>query len=481
MSRLPTITVQPGDHYFSVDGRQSVLFTRNLAGVQRSDYDPMLDWMAKAGSRVARVGLDNMVMGGVPGHYGYGFDGSGNIVAEWDQNWRDLFQRAASRGIYVLPVFTGWANWNPPEPGTENGWTHNPFNDGSRDPADLFKRGTYIHDTWLGWLANVVGKWGAIGNILAWEVYSEANLTLVSASPDVYVPEAAARSFVEAAAQAVRGADPAGRPITASLGGGNTNPWFDFYKSPSLDFIQIHPYEPGGNLDTDILRMIRQNRTDYGKPVLIGESGLCAAEPMNASGGQTTLTTAPRAAIGIKHAIWAGMLSGAMNARALFWEDSFGIYFPPLGWPFLQKYADMEEGAAQFIKGLDLAKFEPLPISGLLPPTLVGALLGSWDVLLGWLREPGCVPPDWPVARPVVKKRPMFTIPLPTSAKITCQVDFYDTSTGKIIGATTVSSSGSGSRNGLTIPLPDLPWAGGTGDIAFKAIRKTTVPWPFGR
>jgi hypothetical protein len=43
-----------------------------------------------------------------------------------------------------------------------------------------------------------------------------------------------------------------------------------------------------------------------------------------------TLTTAKNARLGIEHAIWAALVSGAMDGRALYWEDGFAVFFPKL-------------------------------------------------------------------------------------------------------------------------------------------------------
>jgi len=64
-----------------------------------------------------------------------------------------------------------------------------------------------------------------------------------------------------------------------------------------------------------------------------------------------TLTTAGRADIGIRHAIWAAVVSGAMNGRSLWWEDGVAIYFPALNLPFIQKYADADLLASNFVRG----------------------------------------------------------------------------------------------------------------------------------
>ncbi len=167
--------------------------------------------------------------------------------------------------------------------------------------------------------------------------------------------EPAAIDFVNQAASIIRNADPAQRPVTASLA--DFGEWDKYYHSDGIDFINIHPYPTSGKLDTTIISEVRALREKYSKPVMIGESGLSFQTPDT---NPPTLTTASKAELGIQHAIWAGLVSGAMNGRALWWEDSVGIYFPALSWPFLNKYAASELPAANFIKKVDFSGFSPL-------------------------------------------------------------------------------------------------------------------------
>ena len=98
---------------------------------------------------------------------------------------------------------------------------------------------------------------------------------------------------------------------------------------------------------------------------MIGESGLNADSPDKYP---------PNAEVGVRHAIWAAIVSCAMNGRALYWEDSFRIYFPNLGIPWLQKYETEELPAAIFVNGVDFSGFQPLTSSG---------FSGIWGVAVG--------------------------------------------------------------------------------------------------
>jgi hypothetical protein len=289
----------------------------------------------------------------------------------------------------------------------------------------------------LQWVKTLVDRWQTRKNIAAWEIFSEVNLASG-------VSESAGIDFVNSAVSIIRASDPSQRPISASLA--DDGKWPDFYRRASIDFVNVHPYPPSGQLDRNVISGVRQVLATYNKPVLIGESGLSAETP---DSNPPTLTTAANASLGIKHAIWAGVVSGAMNGRALYWEDGFAIYFPALNLPFIQKYADADLPASNFVRGIDFSGFRPLTSQS------------SETMVIGWFRDAKCEPPDWNL-QPVISKQ-TITITVPGSAT-NWQVDFYNTKTGTdITSSVTVTLKG----KNITIALPDF-----ADDIAFKMYIK---------
>jgi hypothetical protein len=262
--------------------------------------------------------------------------------------------------------------------------------------------------------------------------------------------ETEAIDFVNSAAFMIRNADSSHRPVTASLADfGN---WSSFYRSDSIDFINIHPYPVSGKLDATIITEVHSMLAKYHKPVLIGESGLSFETPDTYP---PTLTTATRADIGIKHAIWAAMVSGAMNGRALWWEDGVAIYFPALNWPFIKKYANADLPASNFVRGIDFTDFQPLTSTS--STGVWGAAVGSEEYIIGWFRDAACEPPDWNL-KPVLSKQ-TITLTVPGSATH-WKIDFYDTRTGiDIVSSAMITREGTK----ITITPPDF-----TDDIAFK-------------
>jgi len=433
---LPSLTLEPGDFYFSVDGQTGFVFSRNVAGYQQTHYETLLKWTAAGGSRIARISLDSM---------GMGYTSSGEVDEAWARQWERIFDYAEANGIYILPVFSSWYDWNAGA--GYSTWASNPLNAANggpvQNPLELFEAGSPTQVLWLVWMETLVQRWQGRENVAAWEIFSEVNL---ASNPT----EAAGVDFVDRAAALIRAADPSGRPVTASIA--DTGTWPNFYRDASIDFINIHPYPPSAQLDRTIITEVRKSLARYHRPVLIGESGLSAETPDSSAGGATIKENAP---LGIHHAIWAGIVSGAMNGRALWWEDGVGIYFSSLGIPWMQQYSTAELPAVNFVRGIDFSGFQPLTSTS--SPAVWGAAVGNESMVLGWFRDAACEPPDWNLQ--TIPAGQTVTITVPGKAA-NWQVDFYDTSTG-----TTILISTSVTRQGSTvrITLPEFQ-----DDIAFK-------------
>jgi hypothetical protein len=433
---LANITLKPGDFYFSSDGQQSFMLSRNLAGNETAQYYQLLDLTSTGGSKFVRLQLDS---------FGMGYSKTGELDETWAKRWEAVFESAASKGIYVMPVFGVWCDWND---GTGySTWKSNPLSAANGGPAnkslELFRSASPTQKLWLGWMKTLVERWQGRKNIIAWEIFSEVNMVPATT-------ETQAVDFVNSASAVIREADSQHRPVTASLA--DFGEWSRFYNSGAIDFINIHPYPVSGKLDTAIISEVRSILAKYHKPVSIGESGLSFLTP---DSEPSTLTTAEHADIGITHDIWAAVVSGAMNGRSLWWEDGVAIYFPALSLPFLQKYAKAELPAANFAAGVDFSGFQPLAAAS--SSGVLGAAVGNDKMVLGWFRDVKCEPPDWPL-QPKISNQTV-TITVPGSAS-NWQIDFYSTKTGiDIMSSALVSRSG----GQIAITLPDF-----SDDIAFK-------------
>jgi hypothetical protein len=452
---IPAMALKTGDFYFTVDGQQNFIFSRNLTGNTQADFDTLLDWTHKSGSKLIRVHI-TAGWSGVPW-----INKDGTVNETWAKNWDRFFDQVYADGIYIVPVFGVWVEWNNgiPDYGAAY-WKFNLLNKANggpiSSPGELFLPDSAAQQLWLQWVKTLVERWQTRKNIAAWEIFSEVNIASGApglTDPEGGVDETAGVDFVNRATAMIHASDPSHRPFTASLAGTykDTDQWAEFYKIDTNDFIEIHPYDD--KLDRAIVSDVAQKLAKYHKPVLIGESGLW------------TLSIAANAARGIKHAIWADIVSGAMNGRALWSNDSYAIYTTSdraLAYSYLGNYATAELSAANFTKGVDFSGFTPLTVqSGI---KIWGAAVGNEKMIIGWFRDAQCEPPDWPL-QPVISKQNV-TIHVPGSAA-NWQVDFYSTDTG-----TDITSSGIVTRKGdqITITLPDF-----TNDIAFKLYTQSSA------
>jgi hypothetical protein len=505
---LPTISLGFRDKYFNVDGLPSAVLSTNPTGWQLTHFQELFGY-SQGDERIVRIHLTN---GKVPKPLS-----AGAVDTAWRDFWDDVFDEAEARGLYVLPVFDIQAWWREDRPVQPQSWENNIYNTASRrcsdptspyytpgaDPNNVsYVEGSgcgpatnpieLLQDTaaralYLGWLEDLVLHWEGRSNIVGWEIFSEVDLiTGTPAGSTVKATEADARTFVELAAQVIRAADTRGRPVTASLSGFKgieDDDWNAFWSSSALDFIQVHPYANlfpynDGNLDTMILSVVRGALAKFDKPVYIGESGLSAATPL-------TLTTqtremSPNAPTAVSHAVWAGAVSGAMNARSLWFQDGYDRYHldPPgnlndTRLNLRQYYTNASVPVALFLQGIDFTGFAPVGVT--LSGGITGAALGSAWHILGWVRDvQSAASADWPTT-PGWDPTPALSAETVSVAAPGIStywlVTFYDTSTGNAVSAAYATRGEDGT---VFFTLPSF-----TPSIAFQMV-PSGLPGPEG-
>jgi hypothetical protein len=416
---IATAELRVSERYFRVDGRSRFLTGRNLTGSE-AQVLALMERTAAAGSKLMRVHLTHgRGMGMLP-------DGSADPI--WLASWDRTFDAALKCGLYVIPVFGVWADFNDGNPnfGFAN-WRNNPLN-ARGVPGDLYVQGSAVQDAWLAWLGALTRHWQGRPNILAWEVFSE--LDLISGATETGGVE-----FVMRAKTALRQADPAQRPVTASLAGSQ---WFSL--PDVIDFVQVHVY--GEQLDELVINRVREKLAQGAKGVLLGESGLSALAPDSA-----TPTTAPQAPIATRHASWAALVAGAMNGRALWWEDAYAMFHLP-GMGFVENYPDVERGIAKLAASHEVSSYRPLDI--VLPSELFGAAIGSESGAVMWVRSARCTSPMWECTSPQTGRR--VTVPIPGT---------HPSWTVRILNTLNAEPVGAGQNvdriiAGVEISLPDI-------------------------
>jgi hypothetical protein len=408
--KRPRFELRAGEKYFRVKDRPTFVLGRNPVGRGPKAYGEHFRHAAAAGEQFLRI------------HFTFSPPGekAGKIDAAVLKSWGEVLDAAEKQGLAVLPVLGVWADWNDgSRKETWHAWDKNPFNAKRGGPAkrpnELFDD-TPCRKLWLKRLESFVKHWRGRRAIVGWEVFSELDL-VTGATEDRAV------ELAERAAAVVRAADPLKRPITASQGG--INEWPKLLKSDALDFIQVHPYAGGtfrGHLDELIISVVRARLKKYGKPVLLGECGLDAAPPRG------TLDVAARAEVGIRHAIWASVVSGAMNGRMLWWQDGYDQFEKA---DLCRHYHKAAAPAAAFVRGVDYTGFETVACD--LPAGVKGAVIGNGNVRLGWFRDARCGPPDWPMKR---LSDQQVKVGAPGKSWL---VEFFDPVTGKPTGKSRIA------------------------------------------
>ena len=419
----PRFTLRSGEKYFRVDGQPGFVLGRNPVGISPNAYDDHFRHAAAAGERLMRI------------HFTFSppSEQAGQIDPAVLKGWDAVLDAAEKHDLAVLPVLGVWADWNDGSHGEPwHRWDNNALNAArggpARRPAELLDDGP-CRTLWLQRLEQFVKRWSSRRAIVAWEIFSEVDLITGAR-------EERAVDFAERAAAVVRAADPWKRPVTVSQSG--VNEWPKLLKSRALDFIEIHPYTGGalgGRLDEVILSTVRERLAKYGKAVLLGESGLDFRPPRH------SLEVAPRAELGIRNAIWASLVSGAMNGRMLWWQDGYDQFEKV---DLCRHYQQIAAPAALFVRGVDFTDFAPIPCD--LSAGLKGAVIGNARTRIAWFRDARCGPPDWPPRLLAGQQVTMDAI------AGSWQVEFFDPLTGKSTGQSRVNVQ----DQRLRIPLAEF-------------------------
>ena len=96
LNPLPALTLTPGDTFFSLNGKPTFFFSRNIGSPNQADYATVLGMAHAQGDLVVRMDTTNATMGG---HDGYGYTSTGEIREDWSKNWEQFFDQAEAEGM----------------------------------------------------------------------------------------------------------------------------------------------------------------------------------------------------------------------------------------------------------------------------------------------------------------------------------------------------------------------------------------------
>ena len=201
-----------------------MIFIRNPTGYTPEDFSLLLDWARQGGTKLLRI---HLTVGWNTDEFPWSTT-TGAVNEAWAQDYDRLFDQAEADGIWIMPVFSAWFNWNDGAPDFGGpDWQYNPYNQANggpfTEPGELFQPDSPTQQAWMAWVKTLVERWQGRNNIVAWEIFSEINIA--SGAPgntgaDGAVAEPMAEDFTNRLAAMIRAADTKHRPLTVSLAGG---------------------------------------------------------------------------------------------------------------------------------------------------------------------------------------------------------------------------------------------------------------------
>ena len=223
----------------------------------------------------------------------------------------------------------------------------------------------------------MLARWGYAPNVM-WELWNEADLT------DYPDPETVAAWHTEMIGL-LRSFNPRSPLVTTSLDGDgvqdvNTggDKWRPLWSLPEIDVVQLHPYgAPPNFIDFTraTLEMFKTARAMYGKPVLIGETGI------DFRGPEQTIAADP-ALQSIHEQNWGAVFGGTIGGGMWWWWDS--VIDPLDGYTHLEGLATLLDGVRMDAENFRLRGATASRADG---SRLQARPLNGRDTVLVWIRN----------------------------------------------------------------------------------------------
>jgi hypothetical protein len=375
------------------------------------------------------------------------FHGLGFYSAEMAWKLDQMQASAAENGIYLMWCLQHHGQFLD-QPWSS--WKTNPYNvkmGGFLERPDQYFTHPRARELFRKRMRYYIARYGHSPHLFAWEFWNEVESTDGFSSPAVAEWHRVMSEFVKAR-------DPSRRMVTTSYRYRFDN---DAYALPALDFTQIHVYH--GDPVAWTMTYVKEQRSRFNKPVLVGESGLHVqpnyfSAEADAAGQRPPWPVDPDG-LHVHNGLWTGLFSGSAGTTMTWWWDRY-IDKNNLYYHF--------KGIRAFLAGEDLRRWDLRPQmlreERRRTPSLVGHVLAGPDRAYGWLYQTGYTIANFAPSR----TRPQdVLVRLEGLKNGPCSIEFWNTCDGVLIGR----RKGQVRFGELQFKTPKF-----TGDIAFKVLRE---------
>ena len=290
-----------------------------------------------------------------------------NLDAAWQLD--RIFDLAGQNGLFLMLCFDHHGMYLASDQawgGSNNFWPVNPYaieNGGPCVTPNDFFTSPAARKLYQKRLRYLVARYGASPQLLAWQFFNEID--------NAYLPRSNlvgddVIAWHRDMGRWLKANDPYGHVVTTSLTGGVDRP--EMWNLPEMDLSMYHSYSdpaPGRTIAALSDDFVRR----YGKPVMIGEFGVSAANWSRASDPHLR---------GFRQAQWGAVLGCSVGtAMAWWWEDLHLDNAYPL-------YTAMDEILKQ--AGWQGGTWAPVELAGeALPPAEVGDPLANGEIFTAQL------------------------------------------------------------------------------------------------
>ena len=122
---LPAVTLTPGEFYFRVDDKPTLLLGTNPYAQTAADFSPLLAG-AGVNEKVVRLFVHSLPQSPAT---------AGAVDEAWATQWDTVLCDAQANGLYALLVLDVWPNWN--DAAVPTLWASSIYNSANGGPASV--------------------------------------------------------------------------------------------------------------------------------------------------------------------------------------------------------------------------------------------------------------------------------------------------------------------------------------------------------